>query len=170
MSRCNMVLDISKLINNEGSSIQISRDASFDRVEFNGQNISFTSPMHLEGDIKNIDGLLYMVLSCNAGYVSQCSRCLAPVESKLDFTIKEVFSKTELENENDDVIILNSNEIDLKEIAEQAFCCALPITDLCSEDCKGLCPVCGCNLNLETCSCETDDIDPRLAALKDFLK
>ena len=51
---------------------------------------------------------------------------------------------TELENENDDVIILNSNEIDLKEITEQAICCALPITCLCSDDCKGLCPVCGC--------------------------
>jgi len=165
-----MVLDISKLINNDGASISISQDLVFDSVSFNGQDISFTSPMHIEGDVKNIDGLLYMVLSCVVGYVSQCSRCLAPVEEKLDFTIKEVFSKTELENENDDVIILNSNEIDLKEIAEQGFCCALPITNLCSEDCKGLCPVCGCNLNTESCDCEVDNVDPRLAALKDFLK
>ena len=123
-----------------------------------------------EGDIKNIDGLLYMVLRGTADYVSQCSRCLAPVDMTLDFTIKEVFSKTELENENDDVIILNSNEIDLKDIAEQGFCCALPIANLCSEDCKGLCPVCGCNLNTESCDCEVDNVDPRLAALKDFLK
>jgi len=165
-----MVLDISKLLSCDGSSLDISCDVFPDESGFNGQNISFTSPMHLEGDIKNIDGLLYMVLNGVASYVYQCSRCLEPVEEKLDFNIKEVFSKTELENENDDVIILSSNEIDLKEIAEQSFFCALPIAGLCKETCKGLCPTCGCNLNTETCDCENDDIDPRLSALKDFLK
>ena len=165
-----MVLDISKLINNDGASKEISSEIPFDSLLFNGQDICFDSPVQIKGDIKNIRGLLYLQLSCSANYKSQCSRCLEPVDEKLDFNIKEVFSKTELENENDDVIILNSNEIDLRDITEQAFCCALPITSLCSEDCKGLCPSCGCNLNTETCSCETDDIDPRLAALKDFLK
>ncbi len=165
-----MVLDISKLLSSDGSSIDISCDLSFDRVEFNGQNISFTSPMHLQGDIKNINGMLYLVLNGTASYTFECSRCLAPAESKLDFNIKEVFSKTELENENDDVIILSSNEIDLAEIAEQGFYCALPIAELCKETCRGLCPICGCNLNIETCGCDKDDIDPRLSALKDFLK
>ena len=165
-----MVLDISKLINNDGSSIKVSEDIEFDTLSFNGQNIRFLTPVHLEGSVKNINNLLSMYLDCNFDYVSQCSRCLADTEKKLDFKIEEVFSKTELENENDDVIILNSNEIDLKEITEHALCCALPITCLCSDDCKGLCPVCGCDLNSENCSCETDDIDPRLAALKDFLK
>ena len=83
---------------------------------------------------------------------------------------KEFFAKAGLEDENDDVIILDSNEIDLQDIIVQALSCALPITSLCSEDCKGFCPECGCNLNIETCNCEVDDIDPRLAVLKDFLK
>ncbi len=163
-----MILDISKLVKNEGASIDVSTDISFDSLEFNGQNINFTSPMHLQGSIKNINGLLYLTLECSADYTSLCGRCLDPVDSKLDFSIKEVFSKTE--SENDDIIILDSNEIDLKEIAEQGFYCALPIAVLCSEDCKGLCPSCGVNLNKDTCDCETDDIDPRLIALKDFLK
>ena len=165
-----MVLDISKLLASDGSSLDILCDVAFDEPELDGQNISFTSPMHLEGNIKNINGLLYMVLNGTASYVYQCSRCLEPVDSKLDFNIKEVFSKTELENENDDVIILSSNEIDLKEIAEQSFFCALPIAGLCKETCRGLCPICGCNLNIEDFDCENDDIDPRLSALKDFLK
>ena len=165
-----MVLDISKLINNDGASIKVSEDIEFDTLSFNGQNIRFLTPVHLEGSVKNINNLLSMYFDCNFDYVSQCSRCLADTEKKLDFKIEEVFSKTELENENDDVIILSSNEIDLKEIAEQSFFCALPIAGLCKDDCKGLCPVCGCNLNTESCSCEKDDIDPRLSALKDFLK
>ena len=47
---------------------------------------------------------------------------------------------------------------------------AITTSLLCNENCKGLCPVCGCNLNVEECSCEVEDIDPRLAVLKDFLK
>ena len=165
-----MVLDISKLINKNGASVDICEDIALETVSFGNQDITVTSPVHTEGDVTNVDGLFRLTLRCNADYVSQCSRCLADTEKKLDFKIEEVFSKTELENENDEVIILNSNEIDLKEITEHALCCALPITCLCSDDCKGLCPVCGCDLNSENCSCETDDIDPRLAALKDFLK
>ena len=44
----------------------------------------------------------------------------------------------------------------------------LPIKRLCKEDCKGLCQQCGNNLNLSTCQCDNDDIDPRLAKLKDL--
>ena len=165
-----MVLDISKLINKNGASVDICEDIALETVSFGNQDITVTSPVHTEGDVTIVDGLFRLTLRCNADCVSQCSRCLAPVAMKLDFEIKEFFSKTELDSENDDVIILNSNEIDLKDIIEQGFCCALPITCYCSDDCKGLCPVCGCNLNEETCSCESDNIDPRLAALKDFLK
>ncbi|NMA14219.1 MAG: DUF177 domain-containing protein [Clostridia bacterium] len=41
---------------------------------------------------------------------------------------------------------------------------------LCREDCKGLCPICGSNLNIKQCRCERESIDPRLAALKNFFK
>jgi len=165
-----MVLDISTIINNDGKSLEISESISFDKILFNGQDVVLNSPVSVSGRIRNIGGKLYFKVDAHTEYVSECARCLKEVVQTLDFEIEEVFAKTELENENDDVIILSSNEIDLKEIIEQALCCALPITCLCSDDCKGLCPVCGCNLNEDSCSCETDDIDPRLAALKDFLK
>ncbi len=165
-----MVLDVSKIINNDGKSLDISDEISFGKLEFNGQDVVFASPVSFAGSVKNIGGKLYLELDAHAEYIGECARCIKEVVQKLDFEVNEVFSKAELENENDDVIILNSNEIDLKEIIEQALCCALPITCLCSEECMGLCPVCGCNLNEESCSCESDNIDPRLAVLKDFLK
>lgn len=170
MSRCNMVLDISKLINADGAIVEISNEIMLSDLQFNGQFISFDKPLSIHGNIKNVRGLLYLHLDVSASYKEACNRCLEQVSQKLDYTINEVFSKTELDNENDDVIILSSNEIDLKDIVEQAFCTALPITCLCSEDCKGLCYMCGINLNHGQCNCESDDIDPRLAILKDFLK
>ena len=165
-----MIIDISRLLLNDGASIPINGNILVDSQFFNDQNIIFNTPVNASGDIKSIRGMLYLTLDISAEYTAKCSRCLADTAEKLDFTINEVFSKPGLDNENDDVIILDSNEIDLKDIVEQALSCAMPITSLCSVDCKGLCSICGCNLNFEDCDCEQDDIDPRLAVLKDFLK
>ena len=170
MSRCVMVIDISRLLINDGASINIDTSIQIDSAVFSEQDITINAPVKASGDIKSIRGILYLTLNISASYTAKCSRCLADTAEELDFTINEVFSKPGLENENDDVIILDSNEIDLQDIIVQALCCAMPITSLCSEDCKGFCPECGCNLNFESCSCEVDDIDPRLAVLKDFLK
>ena len=170
MSRCIMIIDVSKLIASDGVSIKINKQIEVDSASFSDFDISIDTPVTASGDIKSVSGLLYLTLNISAEYTAKCSRCLDTTADKLDFTLNEVFSKPGLENENDDVIILDSNEIDLDDIVVQALSCALPMTSLCSVDCKGLCPVCGCNLNFETCDCETDDIDPRLAVLKDFLK
>ena len=170
MSRCIMIIDISKLLASEGSSIQIAKTIELDSELFSDNGIILNTPVNLSGDIKSVSGMLYMTLDISTEFVAQCSRCLSDTAQKLNFTINEVFSKPELENENDDVIILDSNEINLRDIVVESLSCALPITSLCNENCKGLCPVCGCNLNIEECSCEVEDIDPRLAVLKDFLK
>ncbi|NIV30868.1 MAG: DUF177 domain-containing protein, partial [Anaerolineae bacterium] len=53
-------------------------------------------------------------------------------------------------------------------LREQAWL-AIPMKPLCRADCKGLCPQCGATLNLESCACETERIDPRLELLKDLL-
>jgi len=165
-----MVIDISKLLNADGSSVDINKEFIIDAEFISDEDISLNAPVEASGDIKNISGMLYLTLNIRAKYTAKCSRCLEDTHEELDFTINEVLAKPGLENENDDVIILDSNEIDLKDIVVHSLSCALPITSLCSPDCKGLCPQCGCNLNLHTCSCETEDIDPRLAVLKDFLK
>jgi uncharacterized protein len=48
----------------------------------------------------------------------------------------------------------------------EQFYLALPMKPLCVDACKGLCPVCGRNLNRETCDCKSDWEDPRMAALR----
>jgi uncharacterized protein len=62
------------------------------------------------------------------------------------------------------------DKIDLKHMIWEQVYLALPMKPLCKEDCRGLCPQCGTNLNLSTCSCERETVDPRLATLKALLK
>lgn len=163
-----MVLDVSQLIQNDGAVKDIDVEVRLEDMFFNGQDVVFTTPFNLKGIVKNIAGVLYLDLDADVSFKTQCARCLDTVSENLLFQIHEVFSKTSDLND-EEVTVIESGNIDLDEIVENAFVGALPINYLCSEDCKGLCSVCGCNLNHETCSCDSDNVDPRLAVLKNFL-
>ena len=164
-----MVLDVSQLIQNDGAVKELDLSISLDNMFFNGLDIVFTTPFKLKGMVKNIAGTLYLELNADVSFETQCARCLDTVSENLSFEIYEVFSKTPVEND-DEVTVLESGNIDLDDVLEKAFVGVLPISYLCSDDCKGLCPDCGCNLNHETCSCDIDNTDPRLAVLKNFFK
>lgn len=58
--------------------------------------------------------------------------------------------------------------IDLGEVVREQLYLALPMKPLCQQDCKGLCPVCGVNRNRETCTCQQEWVDPRMAALAEW--
>ena len=164
-----MVLDVSQLIQNDGAVKELDLSISLDNMFFNGLDIVFTTPFKLKGMVKNIAGTLYLELNADVSFETQCARCLDTVSENLSFEIYEVFSKTPVEND-DEVTVLESGNIDLDDVLEKAVVGVLPISYLCSDDCKGLCPDCGCNLNHETCSCDIDNTDPRLAVLKNFFK
>ena len=56
--------------------------------------------------------------------------------------------------------------LDIGDLLWEEFCLALPVKPLCGDDCKGVCPVCGANLNRGSCGCAEEAGDPRLAALR----
>mgnify|MGYP000559119389 CR=1 FL=1 len=70
--------------------------------------------------------------------------------------------------DSDEIILLEHDEVDLAELARDAFILDMDTKTLCSEDCKGLCPGCGVNLNREPCRCKKQ-VDPRLAKLASLL-
>lgn len=111
-----------------------------------------------------------------------CSRCVAEARLEIDDKVRVTFlPKHELPdqeepasaddegvevNEDDlDVFPYEDDHVDLEPLFREEFVLAIPYAPLCREDCKGLCPQCGTDLNSGTCSCEAP-IDPRLAALK----
>lgn len=82
----------------------------------------------------------------------------------------EVLYAEELQNEEDDeILLLEDGKVDVGELAREAFILDMDTKTLCSEDCKGLCPRCGADLNLGPCSCKKE-VDPRLAVLAKLLE
>jgi len=94
-----------------------------------------------------------------------CSRCLEPYPFAVDSALRLVLEPIELATERYrlrdpdmpledlDVIEVQVREVDLVEIARQQLYLALPARSLCREDCRGLCPGCGCNRNQGECDC-----------------
>jgi uncharacterized protein len=79
-------------------------------------------------------------------------------------------AERELGDEDFGAAYYSGDEIDLQQLIQERIYLALSMKPLCSEDCKGLCPVCGTNLNRGTCACDTHWEDPRLTALKALKK
>jgi uncharacterized protein len=98
----------------------------------------------------------------------QCSRCLEHNSQALDAPFDESFTN-QPSKVDEDIHFVPGDEIDLDPYIEETINLALEYCPVCDVDCKGLCPVCGCNRNRTTCNCDTRTIDPRLAALRDLL-
>lgn len=108
----------------------------------------------------------------------ECCRCLAPVEQELEAGLQFLLQRQQLSgeereavaDEDEDVEILDPGavQVDLSERLREAVLLDLPLRVYCREDCKGLCPQCGHNLNSGPCRCATGQVDPRWAALRDL--
>ena len=72
------------------------------------------------------------------------------------------------EEDTGEFIVVEGMRLDLTALVREDLLLALPAKFLCREDCKGLCPMCGKNLNDGSCSCKKP-IDPRLEALRQLL-
>ena len=147
-----MLLGLSKIIDSPGASVPFSTSVDLSDLRY-GISCPVSEPVLAQGVVRNTAGVLLMKGSVTTTIHGICDRCAAEFTRDIDFPI-DVVLVTELaseENEDEWVFVLN-----------------LDSKLLCKEDCKGLCPRCGKNLNDGKCTCEKE-LDPRLAALRQFL-
>ena len=136
--------------------------------------VSFPSPMKVRGEITNTAGYMRMTLTMSVDYQAACARCLSPVAGCFSLNLEKTVAPRKLlsdldENKLDDYAIIDDGFLDMDEPLLEQLEMEFPIRFLCSEDCRGLCPKCGRNLNEGECGCETKEIDPRLEPLRKLL-
>ena len=149
-------------------------------------------PVHLDLNVKKEGSRVEFRGRLVASLEVACSRCLepfvVPVDARVDLTYLPLTdpaatappARTSPKDSDDDgeevkdedlgVTFYSGDAIDLGQLMSEQFYLALPMKPLCTDDCQGLCPVCGTNRNRETCSCESTWVDPRFDALRKFTK
>lgn len=136
--------------------------------------VDFPSPMKVVGKITNTAGYMRMHLTATVDYVAACARCLAPVKGSFSLNLEKTVAPRDLlgdlpEDKLDDFAIVEDGFLDMDEPLREQLEMEFPVRFLCREDCKGLCPKCGQNLNEGTCNCQTKEVDPRLLPLQKIL-
>ena len=162
-----MRLDLREIIHVPGASLPFSFQLDLSQEEFFGEH-PIPRPVTVEGSVKNIADVLVLEGEAKSLLDYTCDRCMSGFSREktvpLSFLLAEM-----LEGEDDgEIVLLEDGEIDVGELAYTAFILDMDTKHLCSEDCKGLCPGCGVNLNQEPCRCKKQ-ADPRWAALEQLL-
>jgi uncharacterized protein len=154
-----------------------SRTFQPDEVAQEGDAYRIVAPVQLDFDIHKDKTRFRLEGTAKTELELPCSRCLEPFRMPVDapFDLRYLpasdMSKDEereVQDEDLETSYYRDDQIDLNELLREQFYLALPMKPLCREDCQGLCPQCGTNLNTGTCDCASEWVDPRLAALKNI--
>ena len=138
-------------------------------------DVDFPSPMKVSGEITNTAGYMRMTLTMSVDYVAQCARCLSPVTGQFTLDLEKTVAPRNLlgdldEDKLDEFAIIEDGFLDMDEQLREQLEMEFPMRFLCREDCKGLCPKCGKNLNEGECNCDHTEIDPRMEPLRKLLE
>lgn len=130
---------------------------------------SLKAPVRIKGEAKNRAGVVFLELTAEYTVSALCDRCTVDIERKESLPLTYVVVEQAEQEDTEDFVIARDQNVDLDPIIRDEIIVRYPSKLLCSDDCKGLCPTCGKNLNLGDCGCKKKETDPRLDALKALL-
>lgn len=164
-----MMIDLESLL--EGGCERLTLDESFDLSDEALDGVfPFTTPIRVRGDVVNRAGIVTMEAAATGVMHFVCDRCAAEAERTLSVPMEHILvSALQSEDDADRYILVPDGKLELRQLTLEDIFLSLPSKLLCSEDCKGLCPRCGKNLNDGPCDCQPE-VDPRLAVLKQLLE
>jgi len=177
-----MFLDIKKL---ELDPLDFDEELQPDVVDLAGEARQIT-PLRASGHVEVVEehhGKHLIIKDIrlrgklSAGLELQCARCLEPVKRDVTREFELLYRPLGADAGRDELSVTDAEAeigyyqgegIELEDVLREQVLLALPLKVTCAEDCRGLCPHCGKNLNQEQCSCAVALQDPRWAALKDI--
>lgn len=168
------VADISKIYNGEKSEIPF--EFSLPAEECETEDIVFVQPVAVTGRVYEKAGAkndaecyIRIEMKLYGEYNTHCARCAKDLSKTFDINAEYGVAK-KVNDDSTDYVEAPGGVLDVGELARTVFYLELPSRVLCKDDCRGLCPMCGCDLNEGTCSCKPDTSARKgLSALKKLL-
>lgn len=153
----NLIIQIPKELLSPAETAHYEGEIKLSRIEKGTDGYSFAEPVRWRADITNTGGALLVSGTAIADARTTCARCLGPADIHLEGEIEEYFLinpenlAAEDGEEVDYIELPDDKRIDMAPLIRAALLLELPVVPVCDEDCKGLCPVCGADLNIEEC-------------------
>ena len=162
-----MLIDLHEIIDAPGKSVGFQCELDRDRLRFPGLE-AFRGPVTARGTVKNTAGVLTLTADVSADMTVCCARCGKRLERHLAPRFTAVLQADAEDADSGEIFPLDGDEADVTDVLETCLILDMDQKYLCREDCKGLCPSCGKDLNDGPCGCKKQ-IDPRMAALRQLL-
>lgn len=119
------------------------------------------SPIALELRLESVVEGVLVSGTATVTVAGECGRCLEPIEQELVIDVQELYLYPGMEPDDTDASRMEGEVLDLEPLIRDEVVLELPFMPLCQEDCAGLCPTCGANLNADPEHTHGDVIDPR---------
>ena len=148
------------------------------QIDFSGEDLEQISPLRAQGSaelLAHTDGEVRIRGTYTVEMRSQCDRCLGnaafPLDAGFDLFYRPVSAiareeEVEIDEGEAEIGFYEGGGLDLEDILREQVLLALPMQRVCSEVCKGICPVCGKNRNETACDCRVESFDDRWGALR----
>lgn len=141
------------------------------------EGFSVSSPVKAELAVNKMANEVMITGNLSVELEMECSRCLRGLQQAQDLPVSVVYCPAEemgpekhgLHDDEMDMGFYTGEELDLQELIREQIVLSVQMKPLCNEDCKGICPKCGIDLNTGTCTCVHKETDPRLEVLKKLL-
>lgn len=163
-----MLFELKSVFQNEGEEKQVNYKLDIADIDIDGV-FPFRTPIDVTATAKNRASLVSLTIRACFSYSRSCDRCSTDYTREMDMLFEHKLAQTLVDDGNDDYIETPDFKLELDDIVISDILLSLPQKNLCKDDCKGLCQICGKNLNEGDCSCDKREIDPRLEMLKQFM-
>ena len=151
-----MKMNIKNILNIPGTSKKFDFSVPEEQLAFI-RGYVFHTPVQVTGSIENHAGAVVLNLQIAFSLLVTCDRCLKEFVREFSYDTEHMVVRSLHDEENEEnYVIAKAESIDIAEIAVADLLLELPSKMLCKEDCKGLCPVCGCDRNVTECNCMTN--------------
>jgi len=170
-------ISLSECMNLAGTVVEADAVLDMDTMEYMGNECVLTSktPVHYTAEC---NGARKVIFKAHAQVILSvpCDRCLEPVSIPFDIDVNTVLEfdedgkLIETEDDYDELCYINGYDLDVDGMVREEIMIGFPMKVLCDEDCKGLCPVCGTNLNKCECGCDREVLDPRMSIIRDIFR
>lgn len=168
-----MKIDFKKDLGDWSQTLKLEESA--EALELCREGASFEEPVKVDLSVSKSGDQLICRGKVTTSVRLECSRCLSvydePIISNLDFVVDFGENAEEFKSDEDNYFVadLSSGFFQIDNLVRESIILALPLKPLCSANCKGLCPICGTDLNKSQCGCVKKETDPRWEKLKGLL-